>query len=147
MQELIQPLVKPLENLYVKAPALPANIREFLVTIAPWLSLIFGVLTIIGSLSAFGLGAVATPFYAMAGVSPIFLIITGVIALVQGVIMVLAFSPLRKKSLKGWNLLFLSELVSIVSSVISLSVGSIVMAVVVAAIAFYLLFQVKSYYK
>ncbi|MEK9176515.1 MAG: hypothetical protein AAB520_03665 [Patescibacteria group bacterium] len=146
MDALIQPIVKPLGNLYAKAPALPAGGRDFLVTIAPWLSLVFGVLTVIGSLSAFGVGAVYSPFYAMAGVSPVFLMIIGVVGLIQGAIMVLAFAPLRKRSLRGWNLLFLSEIVAIVSSVISINVGSIVMAVVFAAIAFYLLFQVKPSY-
>lgn len=147
MNELIQPIVKPLENLFAKAPVLPAGGREFLVTIAPWFSLIFGVLSVVGSLSAFGLGAMYSPVFAAAGTSPIFLMIIGVVGLVQGVLMILAFPSLRKKLIKGWNLLFLSEILSLASSVVSLNVVSIVWAVVITLIFFYLLFQIKSSYR
>lgn len=147
MNELIQPIVKPLENLYAKAPVLPAGGREFLVTIAPWFSLIFGVLSLIGALSAFGLGATYSPVLAAAGASPLFLMVIGVVGFLQGVLMILAFPSLRKKSIKGWNLLFLSEILSLVSSVVSLNVVSVVWAVVITAIILYLLFQIKPSYR
>lgn len=146
MNELIQPIVKPLENLFAKAPVLPAGGREFLVTVAPWFSLIFGVLSVVGSLSAFGLGAMYSPVIA-AGISPVFLMIIGVVGLVQGLLMILAFPSLRKKQIKGWNLLFLSEILSLASSVVSLNVVSIVWAVVITLIFFYLLFQIKPSYR
>ena len=142
-------LSRPLEDAYAKVPALPANIRELIVTIAPWLSLIFGVLMVLTGIGGLGLFTALSPFTALyGGVGySVFLMISSVVIIVQGVLMLLAFSPLKKRALRGWNLLFWSEVLAVVSSVVSLRVGSVVWAIVGAAIALYFLFQMKSYYK
>lgn len=140
-------LPKMMEGYYAKAPALPVNAREFIVSVSPWLALIFGVLTILASLSAFGISAVATPFLALGGASPLMLMLVAVLGLAQGVLMVAAFSPLRRRVARGWTLLFWVEVLGVVSSVLSLSVGSVVVGVIIAAIVFYFLFQVRPYYK
>jgi hypothetical protein len=142
-------LSRPLEDAYAKVPALPANIRGLLVTIAPWLSLIFGVLMVLTGIGGLGLFTALSPFTALyGGVGySVFLMISSVVIIVQGVLMLLAFSPLKKRALRGWNLLFWSEVLAVVSSVVSLRVGSVVWAIVGAAIALYFLFQMKSYYK
>jgi len=142
-------LLKPLADLYAKAPVLPTNVKDFLVQAAPWVALILGVLVLLGSIGGLGLFTVFSPFaylYAGAGYTT-FLLISAVVGIVGGVILLLAFMPLRKRKLRGWNLLVWYEVLAVVGSVISLSVGSVVMAVVVAAIAFYFLFQVEAYYK
>jgi hypothetical protein len=61
--------------------------------------------------------------------------------------MVLAFMPLKKRRIRGWNLLVWSEALAIVSSLVSLNVGSVIGAVIAAAIAFYILFQIEPAYK
>lgn len=142
-------LLKPLADLYAKAPALPTSAKDFLVTVAPWLALIFGALALVGAIGGLGLFTVFSPFaylYAGAGYTT-FLLISAVIGIVEGLVLLLAFMPLKKRKIRGWNLLVWSEVLAIVSSAVSLSVGSVVWAVVVAAIAFYILFQVESYYK
>ncbi|MBI2420940.1 MAG: hypothetical protein HYV38_02560 [Candidatus Levybacteria bacterium] len=140
-------IVKPLENLYAKAPALPVGAREFIVSVTPWLSLIFGVLTVLASLSAFGISAISSPLLALGGTSPVMLMLIAVFGLVEGVLMVVAFPSLRKKLLKGWNLIFLVELISIVDSIFSFNPAAFIVDLIVAAIVFYFLFQIKPYYK
>lgn len=142
-------LSKPLEDAYAKAPALPANIRELIVSIAPWLSLIFGVLMVLTGVGGLGLFTALSPITAMyGGVGySAFLMVSSVVIIVQGVLMLLAFSPLKKRLVRGWNLLFWSEILAVVGSVVSLRVGSVVGAVIGAAISFYFLFQMRSYYK
>jgi hypothetical protein len=142
-------LLKPLAQAYAKAPALPTNAKDFLVTVAPWAALIFGALVLVGSIGGLGLFTVFSPLaylYAGAGYTT-FLLISAVVGIVEGVILLLAFIPLRKRKLRGWNLLVWSEVLAIVGSAVSLNVGSVVWAIVVAAIAFYFLFQVEAYYK
>ena len=137
-------LIVSLENVFKGVPNLPANIREVLVKIAPWLALIFGILGIIGGLGAIGV----SPIGVLGGVSNgAFLLVIGVLTIVSSVMMVMAFPKLNKGEMGGWKLLFWSEVISFVSSLLALNVGSIISALIGAAIGFYLLFQIKSYYK
>ena len=138
-------LAKPLEDIFAKAPSLPANAREVLVQFAPWISLIFGVLLVLVSLGGLGIGSVLAPFAMYAGVgNTMFLMVASILGIVQGVVMVLAFSPLKKKAVAGWNWWFWAEILSVVAAVVSFNLLG---AVINAVIGFYLLFQVRSYYK
>ncbi len=138
-----QDIIKTLEDFFKKAPALPENIREVLVKIAPWLALIFGILGILGGLAAAGLSPVA----AMAGVSTgLNVMISAVLTIVSSVLMLMAYPKLNKRLLSGWNLLFYSEAVSFVAALVG-GPSAIIGAVIGALIGFYLLFQIKSYYK
>lgn len=137
-------LAKPLEDLFAKAPALPANGRELLVTYAPWLSLIFGVLLVLVSLGGLGVGSTLAPFMIYTGVNPTFLLIASILGIVEGALMVIAFPSLKAKHVRGWNLWFWAEVLAVVSAVVSFN---LVGAVLNFIIGFYLLFQVKSLYK
>lgn len=142
-------LLKPLKDVYAKAPALPTNARDVLVSIAPWLALVFGVLAVLAGIGGLGLFTAFSPLaymYAGAGVSTL-LLVSAVVAIVEGVVMVLAFAPLKARKIRGWNLLVWSEALAVLSSVVSFRVGDVVWALVGAAIALYILFQVESYYK
>ena len=142
-------LLKPLKDVYAKAPALPTNARDVLVSIAPWLALIFGVLAILAGIGGLGIFTAFSPLaymYAGAGVSTL-LLVSAVVAIVEGLVMVLAFMPLKNRKVRGWNLLVWGEVLAILSSVVTLSVGSIIWALVGAAIAFYVLFQIEPSYK
>lgn len=114
--------IAALEKFYKQLPNLPESIREVLVKIAPWLALIFGILGVIVGLGALGLSPVAL----LGGLDASFIVlVTGVVAIVASVLMLMAFPKLQKRQYKGWELLFWSEVVSVVSAVISFSVGSI----------------------
>jgi hypothetical protein len=133
-------LIAALEKFYKQVPNLPVNIREILVKIAPWLALIFGILGVIVGLGALGLSPVAL----LGGLeASVMVLATGAISIVASVLMLMAYPKLMKKQYKGWELLFWSEVVSVVSAVLTISIGSILGVL----IGFYLLFQIKSYYK
>ena len=139
---------KILDNYYVKFPVLPKGADEFIVSVAPWLALVFGILAILGGISAFGFGSFLTPYAAMFGPGGYAaFLLSSLVILAEGVLMLWAFSSLRKRALKGWNLMFWTLVLSILSSVVSLSVYSIVSSVIGALIGYYFLYQVKSYYK
>ncbi len=147
-------IVKPLEQQYAKLPPLPSGVREFMVSVAPWLALVLGILAILGSVTAFlGMGflTAAAPYAAMGyGYGSMFWIPL-VFGLAEGVLWLLAFQPLRKHSARGWDLLFwvfvLGLVAALLSSGLYFSTFGLVWAIVVVAIELYLLFQIKPYYK
>lgn len=134
-----------MEDWFKKLPALPKNARDVLVQITPWIALIFGILGVLGSLAGFGILTALSPFVMMGngigGTATTFL--TAGLALLASVLLLAAFPGTKANKMKGWNLLFWSEVVSTVSSIILLSITG----VIGAFIAFYLLYQIKGYYK
>jgi hypothetical protein len=142
-------LAKTLDQSYAKLPALPKGVNDFIVSISSWLALIFGILAILAGINAFGALSFMSPFAAFAGVRGYVwtTIIATVILFVQGVIELLAFSPLKAKKIRGWNLLYYSLILSVVSSIITLNVSSVLSSIVGALIGYYILYQIKSYYK
>jgi len=138
-------IINTLDQNFAKLPALPKGGRDFLVTVLPWINLIFGVLLVLAALSAFGIGAVLSPFAALGGGAgtAASLMIIAVLGIVEGVLMVASFPSLRKNAARGWTLTFWAAVVSVVSSVVSISISGVVFAL----IGLYLLFQVRSYYK
>jgi hypothetical protein len=113
------------------------------------LALVFGVLAILAGVGGLGIFTAFSPLaymYAGAGYT-VFLLVASVVGIVQGVLMVLAFRPLQKRAVRGWNLLVWGEGLAVVSSLVSLRVGDVIWAIVGVAIALYILFQVESYYK
>lgn len=137
------------EYLVKKAPyQLPTNARQALVNAAPWLSLIFGILNVIRALSVFWIGAVFEPLAMFGGPSvagSYFIVAFSLILLgVTGVLNLMAFGPLKARSMRGWRLLYYSQLVWIVSELLQYN---LVGALLGGLIGLYLLFQIKSYYK
>ncbi len=133
-----------MEGWFRKLPALPPGGVNAIYSITPWLALIFGILGVLGAISAFGVLSVFAPFAMYGGAHNYGL---GLVATVgwgiSSLMMLIAFPALKAGKLSGWNLLFWSEVVNVVTSVIGISVGSVVGAL----IAFYILYQIKPKYK
>lgn len=133
-----------------KAPfSLPGNTKELIVKLAPWLVLIFLILSVPAILLAFGLGALVAPFTVFLG--PGYAVSYGVnymismVALAVAVVLeALAVPGLFKRAKKAWTLLFYASLVYLASSVIG---GNLIGGIVGGVIGLYFLFQVKEYYK
>jgi len=138
--------MKMMEDWFSKLPSLPKSATDVLVKIAPWLSLIFGILGVLGALAATGFLAALSPLVMLGGGFGVAVggVVGGLLALVSSVLMIMAFPGLRDRKMAGWKWSFYSELVSVVASLISLN---LVGAVIGALIGFYILFQIKSYYK
>ncbi len=137
--------VATLEDVYAKLPSLPKNVNQFIVAITPWFALIFGVLGVIASLAAFGIIGAVSPLAAVGyGVGTVTSsMITVVIAIASSILMVIAVPSLFSRKEMGWMMLFWSEALGVISSIVSLQIGGLVGAF----IGFYILYQIKSYYK
>ena len=141
-------LNKTLELYLVKkAPALPKNIKEILVKLAPWGAIVGVVFSLPAILAIFGLSAMMSTIpYAAYGMmrasggfslAALFLVATGVFE-------ALAIPGLMKRKMAGWNFLYYAVWVGAVSSLLNYDIVGRVVSVL---ISLYLLFQVKSYYK
>ena len=133
-----------------KAPfSLPDNVKEIIVNLAPWATIILMLIAIPGVLFVLGLGAVVAPFTAMMG--PGYALSYGlnytvamIITAVAIVLELVAIPGLFKRSRKAWNLLFYASLVSLVSGILS---GGLIGTIIGAVIGWYFLFQVRELYK
>jgi lysylphosphatidylglycerol synthetase-like protein (DUF2156 family) len=137
------------EYLGKKSPAMPDNIKDIIVSFAPYLAIIGIVLSLPALLALFGIGALMGPFTAFLGASYMMSYglgyYIGVVGLIiSAVLDALAVGGLFKRSLKAWRLMYYSALVSFVASILQ---GSFVSALIGVLIGMYVLFQVKNKYK
>ncbi len=139
-------LEKQLEPIFTKQlPPLPENIKEILVKISPYLAIVGVVMSLPAIMAVLGLGALAAPFAVLGGVSTFANFSLSIIfVIINTVIMAMAIPGLFARTQKAWQLMFYSSLISAVSSLISMNLGSLIIG---TAISFYFLLQVKSYYK
>jgi hypothetical protein len=138
-------LEKELAPLFLdRLPPVSVGVKEGFVKYFPWITLVLMVLLLPVVILAFGLGAVLSPLSFLGGLgSGVFYIISvGLTGLVL-VLDLLALNGLFNRKRRGWVLAYYAQLVSIVSSILSFSIFSILLA----AGFMYLLFQVRSYYK
>lgn len=133
------------EQWFAKLPPLSTNARKNIVGILPWLALIFGILGVVFSIVGLGALAVLSPFAMMAGGSHIAAggIVGAVLALGSSVLLLASYPGLKARTSKGWKLAYWSEVVTVISAILSLSV----LSVLISLFGIYLLFQVKSSYK
>ena len=126
-----------------KAPfQIPDGGREWIVKFGPWITVVLLVLTLPILLFALGVGTVLIPFGGV-GYATGFGFLTLVI-LVEIGLMIAALPGLFARKMSGWMLLFYSQLVSIVYSLLS---GSIVGGLLMGLISLYILFQVRPLYR
>jgi len=128
-----------------KAPAMPTNIKELIVNLAPWLTLIFALISLPAILFVFGLGTLLAPFSFLGGVRAGFNYGLSMIVLAISVVLeFLSIPGLFKRARQGWNFVYYSALVYALYNIVSFNVGGLIIG---ALISFYILFQVKEYYK
>lgn len=141
-------IIQTLEDLFAKAPTLPTNAKEAIVKITPLIAIIFGILGVLISISGLGALTFLAPFAAIAGARNVSTFGMGFIGtlfwLAASVCMIVSYSGLKARKISGWNLLFWSEVINLGGSLVTFSFFS---GIIGALIGFYLLFQIKSYYK
>jgi hypothetical protein len=132
----------------VNPPSLPASVKELLVTFAPWLALLGGVLGLLVFIPGIVVLLVLSPAAAMAGqgLGWIATIINLILSAVGAVMWLLAFGGLRKRSFAGWTMAFWAMAVYLVAGLIPPGIGSLIGTVIGGAIGLYVLFQTKPYY-
>jgi hypothetical protein len=125
-----------------KAPfQIPDAGREWIVKFGPWITVVLLILTLPILLFALGIGTILIPFGGL-GYATGFGFLTLVILAEIG-LMIAALPGLFARKMSGWTLLFYSQLVSIVYSLLS---GSIVGGLLMGLISLYILFQVRPLY-
>ena len=131
-----------------KAPAMPENIKEIIVKLAPFLAILGVILSLPAVFLLLGLGGLATmmsPFGGMQAMTTIPTMWLSIVLLIPVVVLeILAIPGLFARTKQGWKYMYWAELISIVSSIAQFN---IIGAVIGALIGFYLLFQVKNLYK
>lgn len=157
--DTVRNLEKQAAGWYKQLPHLPAEVRTWLGNNVWWLvlvgvvllglsllALIPLVLTALGLSAVLGASLLGSYSYAggLAWVSVLFALATAVAVLV---LFLLAVSPLKAKSKKGWSLLFLSLLVALVfdlaSDIVNMSVFGVVTSLLWAAVEGYFLFEIR----
>lgn len=133
------------EDWFLKLPPLPKNGREAIVSITPWIALIFGILGVLAGLAGIGLLTAFSPFLFLGsgfnGAAGS--ILSALLGLIGSILLLAAYPGTRSHKRQGWNMLFWSEVVNLIGAVIAISVSG----VVISLIMFYLLYQIKTYYK
>jgi len=131
-----------------KVPALPENIKEGIVKYGPYLALVgivFSLSALLASFGIGGIGAVVAPLAALSGVrSGIGYIFPLIFGLMIIVLEAMAIPGLFKKQMKAWKLMFYVSLVSAVSSLSTLDLPGLIVGL---GLSWYILFQIRSYYK
>ena len=126
-----------------KAPfQIPDGGREWIVKFGPWITVVLLILTLPLLLVALGIGAVFMPWGGV-GYATGFGFLTLVVIVELG-LMIAALPGLFARKMSGWQLLFYSQLVSIVYNLLT---GSIVGGLLFGLIALYILFQVRPLYR
>ena len=142
------PQLEDLLDLYLvkKAPfQLPAGVKQFIVNVGPWITLVLMILVIPIILAAIGLSAFLLPAAAITNAGfGLSAMLSLIIAIVELGLYALALPGLFKKSKAGWNFLFYGTLVSAIYSLVSLDILSLIIGTL---ISLYILFQIRSYYK
>jgi hypothetical protein len=137
------------EYLGHKAPALPDNAKETLVSFAPYLAIIGIVISLPAIFAILGIGAMMGPLSAFGGVPYMMSYGLGyylsiAVLVVSVVLEGMAIPGLFKRSIGAWRLMYYAALVSFVASVLQGNLGG---ALLGAVIGMYFLFQVKALYK
>lgn len=142
--DFINKIQEPFKTL----PHLPKGLVEFFVKIAPYLALIGAVL---GLISGPVIGLLGS-FASLLTLSPMFLVWTigtVVITLLNSVILFYAFNPLKNRQMKGWMLLFWSDVLSVISGIIGMVYGNsngFIGTILGIVIGLYILFEMKPFY-
>lgn len=146
----LEQLETMLGDLFVhKAPAMPENFKETIVSFAPYLAIIGIVISLPAIFAILGIGAMMGPFSAFMGAGYMmsygFTYYIGIIALIIGAVFeLLAIPGLFKRSMSAWKFMFYASLISFVTSVLQ---GNLSSAIIGGLIGMYILFQVKNLYK
>lgn len=143
-------LEKFFEDLFVKKISLtiPAKAREVIVTIAPWVTLIILIVSLPALLGLFGFSSLIGGFGYLGAHFGARYYIGLLILLIQVIIMAVSISPLLKREMRGWKMVYYANLISFVYSLFSaFTLGDIIWSIISLAIGLYIMFQVKPLYK
>lgn len=146
-------------------PNISDSARESVAKVMPALAIIGGLFQLAAAYWVFKLAHVAEQVdnfvrsysvltggvYGLSSTDKFLIYIGAAILLVEAVILLMAYSGLKDRKKKGWDLLFLGALINVGYSVVSLFIsgrgfGSFLFGMIGCVFGFWLLFQIKSKY-
>lgn len=139
------PLEKEMRDLFAKFPAFPDSLVEILVTLAPWGALLGAIFGIMGFLSLVGVGSfVSVASVGIGAYGSLWQMWVSIIGLgIAAVIYLLAFSPLRARKKRGWDLMYYAFLLSMAINVITFNIFALIIGFLLGG---WILFQVRPKY-
>jgi hypothetical protein len=154
---------KQIEQWLKPLPHLPADWRKWLANNVWWIVLVGVILSVLGGLAL--IGAVFTAMNAVTTVNTIYnslgvnvgplyngwwyasTIASLVFLAITVVIEAMAVTPLKAHDKKGWDLLFLTFLVGVLSTIVNVVLNITTYSVVGSVIGAYFLFEIRSHFK
>lgn len=149
-------LEKQIEGWLKPLPHLPTTSRKWIGENVWWLTLIGVIADGFAALAIYQAATALdkfTNYLNMVGVTntsgwTLSMMVSLALFVLSAVIMAMAITPLKEMKKKGWDLLFMAGIVSIVASVFNYGsssiVGSIISAAIGAVIGMYFLFEIRS---
>jgi len=133
-------------NLYLvkKAPSIPENIKEIIVKYGPYLIIVSLFFSIPSILALFGLGSLFGSFHwGRYGLNTSYQFSMAILT-ISLVLQAIAVPGLLKRTMSSWRLVYYSVLINCLHSLITFNLANFLIG---GLLSFYLLFQIKSYYK
>jgi len=127
-----------------KLPAMPENIKELIVKYGPYLTVIMMIITIPAILAMLGIGIAVTPVALMNGNRGGAYIVSMIFGIIMIILEIMAIKGLFARQMKAWKLMFYISLISAVSNLLRFDLGGLIIG---TGISWYVLFQIRSYYK
>ncbi|PIV90246.1 hypothetical protein COW46_05200 [Candidatus Gracilibacteria bacterium CG17_big_fil_post_rev_8_21_14_2_50_48_13] len=144
LNSLLAPLEKQLAELFfTKAPRLPKEITELLVTLAPIFSLVGLFLWAIAILAMAGVSLLALPLWAFAAPAATNAFFYMLLSIVGWLLLLASIPGLFSRSKTGWNFAFYG---SLWQGVINLVTFNLLGLIVGLAVSLYFLFQMRPWY-
>ncbi len=132
-----------LGNLFSKFPNLSYKSQKAIVDVIPYLALIFGTLGVALTLVALGIFTIFEPIAQVTGVkgtSGNFFFV--LLSLISSILLLSSFTPLLKKKTLGWERVYFSRVIALVSNIITLSIEGVILSL----IGFFILYQIREHY-
>ena len=142
---MVDNLEKKLDEFFTKKVwQLPKKIREVIVKIAPYLAILSLVVIIPMILYLLGF-SLLTPFYFLKGIHfGVNYLISLLFLLVGAILAVVIIPGLFKKEKRVWKIMFWMSLINAIGALLSMDLGKLIIG---TGLSWYVLFQVKEYYK
>lgn len=127
-----------------RLPAISKGSRSAMVSVLPWLVLVFGILGVAVSMVGIGIFTIFEPIAQVAGIrgagQNFFFVL---LSLISSILLLSSFQGVQRKKEYGWKRVYYSEAVSLLNDIVTFSLGGILLSL----IGFFILYQIRSYYK
>ena len=162
MDSIIRPIENALAPFFKQLPPLPFNAKRALVKYWPIIALVLGVMQLVAALSLWRVGhaandvvnqlTIAAGGMAVAPQLGLFFYLGLVTLLVDGALLLSAYTPLKARRKRGWDLLFMASLVNVLYGLLLMfdpyygGFMNFLSPLVGSAIAWYFMFQIREMY-